>query len=552
MPPISLSTGADAISRRHHHILKYMSLKNLRIGARLYLAFALVLLMLLAISVLGVTRIRLLEQRMEEIMLVNDAKIALTSKMRVSMDDRMIALRNIVLLQTTEEIQPEFDRFTAQNKAFDSAVADLENIFDSHVGTGDDEREALMRIKAAAREAAPILQKVATLGRLNEDAEATQILLGDLRPVQRKWKSVVAALADLETRHSDDAVKTSKVAYCQALLAIALITATAIVLGGIVAWTITRSIVGPLKEAVQVAEKVARGDLTNQIVVSGKDETAELMGALDKMTGSLAALVISVRSSATAVSRSSDEIASGNCDLSTRTEEQASSLEETAAAMEELTSTVRQNADNAGQANSLATHAAQVVERGGTIVAQMVETMNAICLSSRKITEIIGVIDGIAFQTNILALNAAVEAARAGEHGRGFAVVATEVRNLAHRSATAAREIKVLITTSVATVDSGNELATEAGATMRKALDSVRKVTEIMADISHATQEQSAGIAQVNVAVANMDAMTQQNAALVEQAAAAATESSRQAEALTSELARFRTEANRRPLSLAV
>jgi methyl-accepting chemotaxis protein len=465
-----------------------MSLKNLRIGARLYLAFALVLLMLLAISVLGVTRIRLLEQRMEEIMLVNDAKIALTSKMRVSMDDRMIALRNIVLLQTTEEIQPEFDRFTAQNKAFDSAVADLENIFDSHVGTGDDEREALMRIKAAAREAAPILQKVATLGRLNEDAEATQILLGDLRPVQRKWKSVVAALADLETRHSDDAVKTSKVAYCQALLAIALITATAIVLGGIVAWTITRSIVGPLKEAVQVAEKVARGDLTNQIVVSGKDETAELMGALDKMTGSLAALVISVRSSATAVSRSSDEIASGNCDLSTRTEEQASSLEETAAAMEELTSTVRQNADNAGQANSLATHAAQVVERGGTIVAQMVETMNAICLSSRKITEIIGVIDGIAFQTNILALNAAVEAARAGEHGRGFAVVATEVRNLAHRSATAAREIKVLITTSVATVDSGNELATEAGATMRKALDSVRKVTEIMADISHATQ----------------------------------------------------------------
>jgi methyl-accepting chemotaxis protein len=285
---------------------------------------------------------------------------------------------------------------------------------------------------------------------------------------------------------------------------------------------VARSISRPLNQAVTIAQTVAAGDLTSQIEVEGDDEASQLLRALKDMNESLVRIVGEVRMSTDTIATASGQIASGNMDLSARTESQASSLEKTASSMEELTSTVKQNADNARQANQLAVSASEVAVKGGSVVTQVVDTMGSINASSKKIVDIIGVIDGIAFQTNILALNAAVEAARAGEQGRGFAVVASEVRSLAQRSASAAKEIKTLIGDSVDKVDIGAKLVDQAGATMQEIVDSVRRVTDIMSEITAASQEQMSGIEQVNEAVTQMDSGTQQNAALVEEAAAAA------------------------------
>jgi methyl-accepting chemotaxis protein len=323
-----------------------------------------------------------------------------------------------------------------------------------------------------------------------------------------------------------------------------MITSVAVAVGVILAVVIgmmlIRAIVGPINEAVDVANAVASGDLTSRIDVTSNNETGRLMQALRLMNDNLVDLVGKVRTSTDSIYTASSEIASGNLDLSQRTEEQASSLEETASSMEELTSTVRQNADNARQANQLASGASEVAVRGGAVVGQVVQTMSAINDSSKKIVDIISVIDGIAFQTNILALNAAVEAARAGEQGRGFAVVATEVRTLAQRSAAAAKEIKELIGNSVSKVEDGTRLVDEAGATMNEIVNSVKRVTDIMAEISAASQEQSSGIEQVNQAVTQMDEVTQQNAALVEEAAAAAESMQEQAHALSQAVAVFK------------
>jgi methyl-accepting chemotaxis protein len=296
----------------------------------------------------------------------------------------------------------------------------------------------------------------------------------------------------------------------------------AALLGVIAALLIIRSITRPLNEAVGVAQKVAAGDLTSEVVVRSKDETGVLLQALKDMNESLVKIVGDVRTGTESMSTGAKQIAAGNADLSSRTEEQASSLEETASSMEELTSTVKQNAENAKQANQLAAGASEVAVKGGTVVGQVVSTMSSINESSKKIVDIISVIDGIAFQTNILALNAAVEAARAGEQGRGFAVVAAEVRTLAQRSAAAAKEIKELISDSVHKVEDGTRLVDQAGKTMDEIVSSVKRVTDIMAEISSASQEQSSGIEQVNQAITQMDQVTQQNAALVEQIAAAA------------------------------
>ncbi len=305
---------------------------------------------------------------------------------------------------------------------------------------------------------------------------------------------------------------------------------------------ITLAITQPINQAVKVAQTVASGDLTSNIVVETSEETGQLLQALKDMNESLIHIVGQVRSGTDTIACASTEIASGNLDLSARTEEQASSLEETASSMEELTSTVRQNADNARQANTLAASASGVAVRGGDIVSRVVQTMDSINQSSSKIVDIISVIDGIAFQTNILALNAAVEAARAGEQGRGFAVVAGEVRTLAQRSAAAAKEIKELIGDSVEKVGAGSKLVAEAGSTMGEIVTSVQRVTDIMAEISLATQEQSSGIDQINMAVGQMDTVTQQNAALVEQAAAAAAALQEQAAALAEVVSVFRME----------
>jgi len=300
-----------------------------------------------------------------------------------------------------------------------------------------------------------------------------------------------------------------------------ILGAIALGVGIFSALRLSQGITRPIADAVKLAETVASGDLTATVKASSKDEIGQLLQALGKMNDNLAKIVADVRHGTESIATSAGEIANGNLDLSSRTEEQASSLEETASAMEELTSTVKQNADNARQANQLAVSASSVAVQGGQVVDQVISTMGTITESSKRISDIIGVIDGIAFQTNILALNAAVEAARAGEQGRGFAVVASEVRNLAQRSANAAKEIKGLITDSVESVEAGSKLVTQAGATISEVVESVRRVTDIVSEISAASAEQSTGIEQINQAVVQMDEVTQQNAALVEEAAAA-------------------------------
>ncbi|MFC7514873.1 methyl-accepting chemotaxis protein [Herbaspirillum sp. GCM10030257] len=318
----------------------------------------------------------------------------------------------------------------------------------------------------------------------------------------------------------------------------------AVLLGTCICVWLVRAIARPLADAVDVARRVAAGDLSKDIVVTSSDETGQLLQALKEMNQSLVRIVTEVRGGTETIATASSQIASGNLDLSARTETQAASLEETASSMEELTSTVRQNADSAQQANSLAVSASEVAIKGGAVVSQVVDTMGSINASARKIVDIIGVIDSIAFQTNILALNAAVEAARAGEQGKGFAVVATEVRQLAQRSAAAAKEIKELIDDSVEKVDLGAKLVDQAGATMQEIVDSVGRVTHIMGEISVASKEQTDGIEQVNQAITQMDEVTQQNAALVEEAAAAAASLQDQAVSLSHVVSVFKLTAN--------
>ncbi len=320
-----------------------------------------------------------------------------------------------------------------------------------------------------------------------------------------------------------------------------------LVLAAIIGLRLIRAISAPLNASVRIARGVASGDLTQQIYVTSNDETGQLLQALKDMNDSLINTVGKVRQGTETIGVASREIAAGNGDLSSRTESQASSLEETASSMEELTATVKQNADNARQANQLVVSASDFAVKGGNVVGQVVQTMGSIKESSRKIVDIIGVIDGIAFQTNILALNAAVEAARAGEQGRGFAVVAAEVRNLAQRSAGAAKEIKALIGDSVEKVDTGSRLVDEAGQTMEQIVTSVKHVADIMSEITSASQEQSAGIGEINQAITQMDEMTQQNAALVEQAAAAAESMQEQAALLAEAVAAFKLDDSARP-----
>jgi len=363
-------------------------------------------------------------------------------------------------------------------------------------------------------------------------------------PLFSKAEQSLNKIIDLNDGIATESIKSGTEAVVSAERAMLITAVVAMVLAIAIAWYITLAITGPIESAVKVAQTVAAGDLTSEIAVETKEETGQLLQALKDMNVSLIRVVGQVRKGTGTIANATSEIATGNMDLSSRTEEQASSLEETASSMEELTSTVRHNADNAQQANQLAKTASTVAAKGGEVVARVVETMDSINESSSKIVDIISVIDGIAFQTNILALNAAVEAARAGEQGRGFAVVASEVRNLAQRSAAAAKEIKQLIGDSVEKVGAGSKLVGEAGATMGEVVTSVQRVTDIISEISLATQEQSAGIDQINTAISQMDHVTQQNAALVEEAAAASAALEEQAARLMEVVSVFKLDAS--------
>ena len=356
----------------------------------------------------------------------------------------------------------------------------------------------------------------------DDTGHAIELLHGPVTTLSIPTQTAIDGLIKLQSDVAKADFERSQMVYAWVRNSCSAAVLLGLVLAVFIGYKLVRAITGPLDEAVRIASAVASGDLTQQIVVKANDETGKLMHALKQMNDSLKDIVSRVRVGTDTIVAASGQIASGNVDLSSRTEQQASSLEQTASSMEELNSTVRQNEDNARAANELALAASGVAARGGQVVSEVVQTMGAINAASHRIADIIGVIDGIAFQTNILALNAAVEAARAGEHGRGFAVVATEVRSLAQKSASAAREIKALITDSVAQVDGGTRLAQQAGATMEEVVASVRRVTDMMGEISSASAEQSDGIGQVNQAIVQMDQATQQNAALVEEAAAAA------------------------------
>ena len=389
---------------------------------------------------------------------------------------------------------------------------------------------------------------------------ATDITIKQLPSLYSAVTTASAALEQYQDTSAKANYDRSQVAYDRLLA----ICSMSLVFGTIAAlvsgFSLRRSIAKPIEDALAQCEAIATGDLTRDIEARSNDEMGQLLNGLRRMQDGLISTVSTVRSGTESIASATGQIASGNRDLSERTEEQAASLEETAASMEQLTATVRQNADNARQASSLADQASTVAQRGGSVVGQVINTMSSIHQSSGKMADIIGVIESIAFQTNILALNAAVEAARAGEQGRGFAVVASEVRNLAQRSATAAKEIKLLITESVDRVATGSSLVSDAGSTMGELVSAVQRVTDIMGEIAAASEEQSRGIEQVNRAVTQMDEVTQQNAALVEEAAAAASSLQDQAARMREVVSVFRVDAGsnsaaqlggRRPMRVA-
>ncbi|MFZ6689777.1 methyl-accepting chemotaxis protein [Undibacterium sp. SXout11W] len=373
-----------------------------------------------------------------------------------------------------------------------------------------------------------------------ESAHIVDVLVKGMdRAPTKQIGDIVAYVLEQSEHMMAETSEQQIAAYKNASLLSLLGMVLAFTLGIVITYYFVGSITRPLAHAVHIARTVAAGDLTAKVEVVGKDETAELLMALEEMTASLIKIVSEVRAGTETIATASSEIASGNLDLSSRTEQQAGSLEETAAAMEELSSTVKQNSDNTKEAQMMADNASDIAQKGGAVVGDVISTMGSINESSKKIVDIISVIDGIAFQTNILALNAAVEAARAGEQGRGFAVVASEVRNLAQRSASAAKEIKLLINDSVEKVGTGTKLVDQAGSTMQEVVASVKRLTTIITEIANANQEQSTGLNQINTAIIEMDNVTQQNSALVEQAAAAAASMQDQATSLEDVVRQF-------------
>jgi methyl-accepting chemotaxis protein len=505
-----------------------MRIANMKIGVRLSAGFGFMVLLLVAMAVVGVTRLSMLNTQMDDVVSDKYPKTVLANDIIKHVNLIARASRNVLLMSDANEIAQELASIRQASEGSKAALEKLDTLIQGDQGRAllDVVLEARTRYNAGRDEVLRLVQAGAR-------DEATVFLLKQVRPLQLHYMTTVEALISHQNQLMQQSSRNVKDDYLDARNLVVALSAIAILFAGVIAWLVTRSITAPLSRAVMVAETVAAGNLTSRFDTESKDETGQLLRALRTMNDNLLSIVSQVRRGTDTIATASTQIASGNLDLSSRTEQQASSLEETASSMEQLTATVKQNAENARQANQLAMSASAVAVEGGNVVGQVVHTMESINTSSRKIVDIISVIDGIAFQTNILALNAAVEAARAGEQGRGFAVVASEVRSLAQRSAAAAKEIKTLIDDSVEKVGSGSKLVEQAGQTMSDVVASVRRVTDIVGDISSASREQSDGIEQVNQAVMQMDQVTQQNAALVEEAAAAAQSLQDQATRLT-------------------
>ena len=504
-----------------------MSKQSMKVGTRLALGFGLVLALMAGIAGLGIYNMQRIHARLEKVVQLNVAKLTYVQDMSEAVHIVARVTRTIVLLSDEAAMQREMPKLLAARAQYDKAQAALIALPATQEG-----KAIRARIDALRQEARPLTDQVLQLAMQHKDEEATALLMQKSGPVTQRWQDAMDEDVKLQRAHNAADAEAATAAYASARTLMLVLSALALVAGVAAATLIARRLLGQLggepDVATEIAGRIAAGDLTVQVETRHDDE-ASMMKAMSMMRDSLLRIVSEVRQGTETINTAATEIAAGNLDLSSRTEQQASALEETASSMEELTSAVRENGSSARQANELAAAATAVAQQGGAVVGQVVQTMGSISDSSRKISDIIGVIDGIAFQTNILALNAAVEAARAGEQGRGFAVVAQEVRQLAQRSAAAAKEIKDLIVSSVEQVDQGSALVARAGDTMQEVVASVQRVAHIMRDITAAGDEQSAGIEQINRAVSEMDTVTQQNAALVEEAASAADQLKQQA-----------------------
>jgi methyl-accepting chemotaxis protein len=502
-----------------YETLAQMKLNKLRIGMRLAVGYSILLLIMLVCSIIGVVRLNDLHLQLLQITEINNVQASLSIAMRDTVADRMIALRNIVLFQGQNDA-PEIARVEEQSRRYNDCEASLLKALS--IDATPKEKDLMSQLSVISKRAAPVIEKVESLTTREAYAEATVTLIQELRPIQKDWMTILSELVSLQHEQNTSAAADGDESYKYGKTILISLTSAALLLGVMVAYFTTNSIVRPLGTSVTLAQAVAKGDLTRQIADEGRDETAQLLNALATMNGSLKKIVSEVRDSTGNVLRASQEIAVGNQDLSNRTEQQASALEQTAAAMTELTETVKQNAHGAHAAECLAHQCDQSVQNGTSVMTSAIDKMEAIASASRRVTEITGVIDSIAFQTNILALNAAVEAARAGEQGRGFAVVATEVRNLAQRAGAAAKEIKVLIDETANFVAEGTVLVKSAGSAMAKVSTDMVSLGETVRQIAAASHAQAGDIEQVNRAITDMDSSTQQNAALVEESAAAA------------------------------
>jgi methyl-accepting chemotaxis protein len=509
------------------------------LGRRLALGYAVMVLMLATVAGLNAIEFKDMGARLDRIVEVNNPKSELANRLLRHIDEMARRVPSVTILTDLQAVEAEVQALSEAQTSYAATQAQLFEAIRTVDITGEEE-ELIRRIEEAANTAIPLSLKAATAGQNGAGDVVAEMLTNQIRPAEQAWRGHVAKLVEVVAARNQRAYDMAKDAQQRALWVAGSLVLLGVLLGTLVGWRITRSVKAPIEHAIGVAERIAQGDLSSNVQVQSQDEIGRLLQAVGVMQTRLRALVSEIGQSVESIETASAEVASGNQDLSQRTEMAAASLQQTASAMVQLTSSVHQSNDAAASANQLAGSATSVASRGGAIVGQLVDTMDGITAASRRIADIIGVIDGIAFQTNILALNAAVEAARAGEQGRGFAVVASEVRTLAQRSAVAAKEIKSLIGDSVDRVQAGSQLVSTAGTTMNEVVEGVQRVANIIADITQASSTQSSGISEVNDEVAKLEQTTQQNAALVEESAAAAASLQDQARRLAGVVSNFR------------